>query len=148
MQPAYPPPMIAIDGREGDEGRALLAVSALYHCADTLLDCPILFVDVESAAVEIAVEVLRWDTGLQVTTSPPQARVSMERMRLLAAIVRQGLPWPRLQAVRHAGLATLIAVQFPPPFPDGETLGLLPAAHDPCRFAERLAAALGKGGRA
>jgi hypothetical protein len=142
MESRHPPPRIVVDGREGEEGRALMVLSALYHCAEALVDRPILFVDVESEAVQIGVGALCWDTGLQATALPPRQPLSLDRTCLFAAILRRGVAGPRLHAARQAGATTLIAVQFPSSYADAGVLDLVPAAHDPCRFADRLVAAL------
>jgi hypothetical protein len=144
MQPEHLPPKIVVDGREGEEGRALMVLSALHHCAETLAGQPILFADVESSAVAIGVEVLRWETGLEVAYARPGAPVPLQPGCLFAAILCHGLPWPRYSAVLGSGMRTLIAVQFPPLDAEPATLALLAAAHDPRRFADRLIMSVGK----
>src|SRR5690606_30202531 len=61
---------LIVFGREDEECRALFVVSALYHCTEVLSNRPIRFVEVDDVAVEIAVEVLRFDTGLLVDVVP------------------------------------------------------------------------------
>src|SRR5687767_1741908 len=62
-------PRILIDGREDDQGRALLVVSALYFSAARAMPFAFHYIDVRNPAVEAAVEVLRWDTGLNVSSA-------------------------------------------------------------------------------
>src|SRR5690348_16740839 len=60
---------LVIHGAEDDQGRALFVTSALYHCTDILRGKRVRYVGVRSLVVELAAEVLAFDTGLQVDIS-------------------------------------------------------------------------------
>lgn len=135
-----------MDGAEGTEGRALLTLSALYGCHQKLLGAQIRFVDVSTAAVSAAIEVLRWDTGLDVAVASG-ADVSDNQSiffgaKLYAAIRFRSLSGLHVAEARFFNVPCLFALQFPQPITGLDGLSLIQAAHDPAVFAKRVAEAI------
>jgi hypothetical protein len=70
MGTAMQVPVIAFDGSESVSGRALLCLSALYHCSDRLHGVKLRLIDVAEADVRLAAEALHWDVGLTIDVRP------------------------------------------------------------------------------
>lgn len=133
---------VIIDGAEDKQGRSLLVISALYHCRSELLDTEIHFVDANSLAVHGAIDLLRWETGLDVGISscadePGDASV-FEGAKLYAAVRLDSPDGLHVAEAKQFGIPLLLALQFLPRSATSEQLALLRAAHDPALFAQHL----------
>jgi hypothetical protein len=140
--------VLVVHGAEDDEGRALFVTSALYHCVDVLRGKRVRFVGVRSLVVEVAAEVLAYDTGLQVDISqadPESDPVeAFQDASLYAAVVFRDTAGLGLSHVLTNGIHHLVAVQFPRPTEfTAERAARLSAAHDPAIFAGLLRDSLG-----
>lgn len=138
---------LIVFGREDEECRALFVVSALYHCTEVLSNRPIRFVEVDDVAVEIAVEVLRFDTGLLVDVVPrgvPGQGAGYAGGALFAAVVLEDVTRiPVYLAERH-NVPQLVLAQFPALHRmTGTVLEHLSAAQNPRAFARVLCERLG-----
>lgn len=131
--------IILLDGREGRDGRALLLISALYHCAAELQGLELWVVDAAEPGVLVALDLMRWDLGLNVRPFDADAESRLASARLYASISFGAGSWPTLARVEAAGIPTLLARQFPPAGAlDAAGLPLIRAAHDPKAFARNL----------
>lgn len=133
---------IIIDGLEDKQGRALLVISALYHCHRQLFGIEILFIDVTSPAVRGAIDLLHWETGLAVR-AVPEARghgvASLFEGASLYAAIRFDSPDGLCAAeAAQSGVPLLLAFQFLSGSSTSEQVSLLRAAHDPAVFAQHL----------
>jgi hypothetical protein len=131
---------LVVHGVEDEQGRALFVVSALYHCVDAVRERPIRFIGVQSAAVEIAVGVLHFDTGVQVEIVPEDQ--NEDCLRSAALYVAVALD-DDTAALAVTGVAPqtprLVLMQFPPyERLTPNAIPTLGAAHSPRRFAELL----------
>ncbi|MGQ9367399.1 tetratricopeptide repeat protein [Azospirillum sp. ST 5-10] len=134
-------PIIALDGAESSFGRAFLVVSALYWCAEALADCRLRFLDVRQRDVGLALDALRWDTGLDVTAQPDGE--GLQGAALYAGIAFRSAAHLRLDAAERLGVPTLVAIQFPDPeWVSPAVLSLGDAAFDPEAFGARLVRAV------
>ena len=139
---------VVCDGADDVQGRALLLISSLHHAAPALAGTPIRFVNVTERSVAAAIELLRWDLGLDAREHPhdPDDDVAalLADARLYAAITFSDDAPAFAAAARKASVPTLIAVQFPAfTAQDRQSFVLLRSAHDPAVFARRLIGALG-----
>lgn len=136
-------PVIALDGNESITGRALLCLSALYHCADRLHHVGIRLIDVTDPNVLLAAEALHWDIGLQLDAWPAERARSdgspLADVALYAGIACGSARHMRLEEARQLQIPTFLAMQFP------EQEWLSPAivlrqdaAFDPRKFAEGI----------
>lgn len=144
--PARDKRALVVHGRENEESRALFVVSALYHCVDCLRDRPVRFIDVDSVAVEIAVEAFCFDTGVHATTLADRTQEVEEAFRGAALYVGVALSDDR-RIPRSLALAyhtpCLILAQFPSlSRMTGRAVANLSAAQNPRRFASMLASRL------
>jgi hypothetical protein len=133
--------ILVLDGREDIDGRALLLMSALHHVGPDLHRFRLRFADVASEAVRLAINLLRWDLGLDAAESPDaEVEANLPDTRLYLSISFAEPTWPRLAQMKAAGVPTLAARQFPPDIQsNAEAMTLTRAAHDPKVFATRLA---------
>lgn len=133
---------VFIDGLEDKQGRSLLVISALYHCRSELLGTEIQFLDVNSVAVRGAVDLLRWETGLNVGISCSRDENGgdsiFEGANLYAAIRFDSLDGLHVAEAKTHGIPLLLALQFLPRSATSEQLALLRSAHDPALFAQHL----------
>lgn len=124
------------------QGRSLLAISALYHCRSELSDTEISFLDANSVAVRGAIDLLRWETGLDVGISSCVDELSdasvFEGAKLYAAIRFDSPDGRHVAKAKHFRIPLLLALQFLPRSATSEQLALLRSAHDPALFAQRL----------
>lgn len=137
---------LVVHGREDDESRALFVVSSLYHCRDALGEHLIRFIHVDSVAVEIAVEVLSFDTGLNATVigdDERQVEGAFSGAELYVGVALSDDRYiPRQSALAHH-TPCLVLAQFPPlPRMTGQAVANLAAAQNPRRFAALLASRL------
>lgn len=131
--------IIILDGREGRDGRALLLISALHHCADELRGLELWVADAAEPGVLVALDLLRWDLGLNVKLFDEDAEARLASARLYASISFGAGPWHTLARFEAAGIPTLLARQFPPPGAfAAEDLSMVRAAHDPELYARCL----------
>ncbi|GJE68651.1 hypothetical protein CHKEEEPN_0167 [Methylorubrum podarium] len=133
---------IVIDGLEDKQGRSLLVISALYHCRSELSDTEIRFVDVDSAAVHGAIDLLRWETGLDVRVPVDLSEYGggsiFAGASLYAAIRFNSLDGLHAAEAKFFKVPLLLALQFLPESATSEQLALLRPAHDPILFAQHL----------
>jgi hypothetical protein len=135
--------VLVVNGAEDVQGRALFIISALYHCIDFLKPYLVRFVGVRSGAVEIAAEVLGYDTGLNVEISGDSPGSNPQKVFrnavLYAAVVFDDVSDLGLKQATAAGVPNLIAMQFPK-LSDftAERISRLASAHDPVIFAQSL----------
>lgn len=135
--------VLVINGLEDEQGRALFVTSALYHAADFLRHLKIRYIAVQSAAVEIAAQVLAFDTGLSVKyssvdpeESPAQA---FQNAVLYVAVAFSDLTRFGFPQATSLGVTGCVAIQFPPENNLPATWAAnLSAAHDPALFARLL----------
>jgi hypothetical protein len=133
---------IIIDGLEDKQGRSLLVISALYHCRSELSDAEIRFVDVSGGEVRGAVDLLRWETGLDVRIPADPSEYGggsiFESASLYAAIRLNSLDGLHVAEAKFFKVPLLLALQFLPQSATSEQLVLLQPAHDPALFAQYL----------
>ena len=136
---------MVVHGGEDEQGRALFVVSALYHCLDALRDRTVRFVGVDTAAVEFAIGVLAFETGVQTEIVPGGHEYEGLRDAALYAAVAFDDDATALSVLGgQAKLPYLVALQFPPyERMTTQYVSLLHAAHSPRRFAGLLASRLG-----
>jgi hypothetical protein len=141
-------PVIAFDGNESTSGRALLCLSALYHCSDRLHGVGLRLIDVANPDVLLAAEALHWDVGLAVDVRPagsaggkgsPLAGVS-----LYAGIACGSARHMRLDEAVRRHIPTMVAMQFPDEDEVCQHVLQEDAAFDPQLFAEALMEAAGR----
>ena len=136
-------PVIAIDGNESVSGRALLCLSALYHCSDRLHGVRLRLIDVDDADVRLAAEALHWDVGLAIDVRPANSAADEESplagASLYAGIACGSARHMRLEEAERRHIPTMLAMQFPDE--DEVCRGFRlkeDAAFDPRRFATAL----------
>jgi hypothetical protein len=139
---------LVVYGAEDDQGRALFVTSALYHCADLLRGKRVKYIGVRSLVVEVAAEVLAFDTGLHVdigdTNPESDPDKAFHDAALYAAVVFQDAGGLGLSYILRRGIPNIIAVQFPREAEfTAERAARLSAAHDPAIYANLLRGALG-----
>lgn len=127
------PKIIAFDGTETAQGRALSLISALYWCADALRDVEVRFIDVQSPDVELALHVLYFETGIRAYTQPHGD--NFRTFSLYAGIAFQSAAHMRLDEAKQHGTPLFVAIQFPEPeWMNATTLSTSKAAFDPQCF--------------
>jgi hypothetical protein len=107
-------PVIAIDGSESIEGRALFTISSLAWSVDWLAAVELKMIDVSDDNVELALDVFRWKYGISIESIPP-GRSSLSGSDLYVAVAFRSADHLRLNEARDAQLPTLLAIQFPQP---------------------------------
>ena len=131
-----------IDGSDDNQGRSLLVISALYHCCSELNDSDICFLNVSSAAVRGAIDLLHWETGLNVGIASYHGEDGdssiFKDANLYAAIRFDSLDGLHVAEAKRFEIPLLLALQFLPKLATSEQLALLRAAHDPALFAQHL----------
>ncbi|WP_156635627.1 hypothetical protein [Methylobacterium sp. Leaf123] len=134
--------LIVIDGLEDKQGRSLLVISSLYKCRSELADTEIRFIDVDSPAVRGAVDLLHWETGLDVRIPSDLSEYGGDSMfagaSLYAAIRFNSLDGLHVAEAKFFKVPLLLALQFLPESATSEQLALLQPAHDPALFAQHL----------
>lgn len=106
--------MIVIDGTESMEGRALLAIAALYWCTDWLSSVDLRLCDVVEEDVVLAAQNFEWDCGAPLTLHRPSSVKSpIAEADLYAAIAFRNVDHLRLGEAEMVGVPALVAVQFP-----------------------------------
>lgn len=136
-----PRPVIALDGTESQQGRALFLMSALHWCADWLPAVSVHLLDATDEDVLLAADALRWEHGVELHVSDGESQTVMEDVDLYAAAAFQSVDHLRLEEARRAGVPVFLTVQYP----DGNALTAPvlyrhAAAFDPKRFAQELGA--------
>ncbi|NYZ17765.1 hypothetical protein HL658_34915 [Azospirillum sp. RWY-5-1] len=141
------PVILALDGTEGMEGRALFTLSALTFAGGWSAGVAIRMIDVTDDNVLLAAEALAWDEGIAVEIRRPgdeEERGSpLEGAGLYAGAAFRHARHMRLEEARRRGIPVLAAIQYPDPAdalppPPGEP----DAAFDPRRFAAAIGRAL------
>jgi hypothetical protein len=119
-------------------------ISALHLAARNLQDVAIRVLGGQDIVIQVAVEALRWDTGLAISLVPPDAdvRAELAGARLFVAVAARKTDHLPLAEVAAAGIPSLVPVQLPPPGAGTTALVLMRAAHDSrelaCRILDRL----------
>lgn len=132
-------PILAIDGTESINGRALLTLSALYWCEGWLSDIHLRVIDVADDNVLLACRALEWDLGTTVEIRNTGTPASLAGADLYAGIGFCSADHMRLAEAEMLALPTLVALQFP------DNRWCLPSillreeeAFDPSKFADHL----------
>ena len=135
---------ILVNGADNAESRGLLVLSALSFAAAELIDVSVRIIDGDDATIRAAAECLSWDTGLEISVAPSGAKLAIElaRASLYVAVVVHSTERLPLEAAHDANVPSLIAIQFPGPDTDAQTLSLVRAAHDPQVLARAIVARL------
>jgi hypothetical protein len=132
-------PVIALDGAESVEGRALFAISALYWSARWLSRVEVRLIDVVNEDVALAAAVFEADTGNKLAVYRPSWRRSpLEGSDLYAAAAFRSASHLRLAEAQLAEIPVVVALQFPEPRFLNSSIFMQKAAFDPKVFAERL----------
>ena len=132
-------PVIALDGAESVEGRALFTISALYWCAPWLSRVEVRLIDVVNEDVALAASVFEADTGNKLEVYQPFGRQSPLRgSDLYAAAAFRSASHLRLAEAQLAKIPVVVALQFPEPLFLNSSIFMQKAAFDPRIFAERL----------
>lgn len=141
-------PVIAFDGNESASGRALLCLSALYHCSDRLHGVKLRLIDVADADVRLAAEALHWDGGLAVDVRPAESAGKgspLAGVSLYAGIACGSARHMRLDEADRRHIPTMVAMQFPDEDEVCRGFELQEdAAFDPQLFAEALVETAGR----
>lgn len=141
-------PVIALDGNESASGRALLCISALYHCSDRLHGVKLRLIDVADADVRLAAEALHWDVGLALDVRPadnPGKGSPLSGVSLYAGIACGSARHLRLDEADRRHIPTMVALQFPGENEIPQSVALTEnAAFDPKLFAEALVETVGR----
>lgn len=135
---------LVADGREDAEGRALFVLSAFHLVAGELQGVSIRILN-GPEVVQVAIEALRWETGLSIEAAPPDADIAAElagTSLFVAVAARSTNHLPLAQVAAH-GVRKLVALQFPAPGAGAATMTLMRAAHDPRELGGRIVALLG-----
>jgi hypothetical protein len=132
-------PVIALDGAESVQGRALFVISALYWCARWLSQVEVRLIDVVNEDVVLAAAVFEADTGNKLTIYRPfQLGSPLEGSDLYAAAAFRSASHLRLAEAHLAKIPVMMALQFPEPGFVNSSIFMQKAAFDPKIFAERL----------
>jgi hypothetical protein len=131
-------PVLALDGAESVQGRALFAISALYWCAPWLSRVEVRLIDVVNEDVALAAAVFEADTGNQLTVYRPSRRSPLEGSDLYAAAAFRSASHLRLAEAQFAKIPAVVALQFPEPRFLNGSIFMQKAAFDPKIFADRL----------
>jgi hypothetical protein len=142
VDPGRSRPVIAIDGAESSEGRAIFVISALNWCIDWLPGVELKLIDVANEDVILAASVFFWQHGIHLAISPADdAESSLAGADLYAAAAFRAPRHLRLEEAHDEGIPVLLAIQFPDPdWLSAPVLCRRPAAFDPRIFAEELGA--------
>lgn len=137
-------PLIALDGTESTEGRALFVISALYWCLDWLPAVDLRIIDVKNEDVSAAVQVLRWEHGVDLqVVDVPESESPLLHADLYAAAAFRSADHLRVAEAEEAGIPLLLTLQYPDEawlsFP---VLCRRDAAFNPRVFARELEAAV------
>jgi hypothetical protein len=132
--------VVALDGTESAQGRALFTISALHWCLEWLPAVELRFIDITNEDVMLAAEVFRWEHGIEYCIHEPAAGNSpLEGADLYVAALFSSAGHLRLREASRAGIHTFMAIQFPEP--DWLSPAILcrrPAAFNPRVFASEL----------
>lgn len=132
-------PVIAIDGNESVEGRALFTLSALYWCREWLPHVETRLIDVSDENVTLAADVVRADVGADIRVRQSSSLQSpLAGVDLYAAVAFRSAGHLRLAEAAHAGIPVMLALQFPSPEYLGGCILRQRAAFNPRIFAEEL----------
>jgi len=135
-------PVIALDGSESLQGRALFVLSALTWCLDWLPAVDLRLVDITNEDVSLAAKVFSWEHGINLAlSSPTDVESSMTGVDLYAAVAFRSAYHLRIQEAASSGIPVLLAMQFPETaWLTAAILGRRPSAFDPRLFAADLGA--------
>jgi hypothetical protein len=138
----FPRPIVAVDGSESMEGRALFVISALSYCTEWLPQVALRLADVCDDNVITAIDLLRFEHGIDVDIRHPADRASPLRgADVYVAAAFRSASHLRLGEACRAGIPTLLAIQFPAPeWVSPSVLLRRDSAFDPRAFAADLSA--------
>lgn len=143
--------VLALDGTEGVEGRALFTLSALAFSRPWRDTVTIRLIDVTDNNVLLAAGALGWDEGITIEIRKPDEEAErgspLEGAALYAGVAFRSARHMRLEEARRRGIPTVVAVQYPDP---GEESPLPPTEPDAAFDTRQFAALLGRavqGGR-
>lgn len=137
-------PLIALDGTESTEGRSLFVISALYWCLDWLPAVDLRMIDVKNEDVSAAVQVLRWEHGVDVqVVDMPKSESPLLHADLYAAAAFRSADHVRVAEAEEAGIPLLLTLQYPDAaWLSSSVLCRREAAFDPRLFARELKTAV------
>lgn len=137
--------VLALDGTEGMEGRALFALSALAFAQDWSASVSIRLIDVADDSVLLAAEALSWDEGIAIETwcagDGTDRGSPLDGAVLYAGAAFRNARHMRLDEARRRGIPTVVAIQYPDP---GEDIPLPPTEPDAAFDTRRFAALIGR----
>ncbi|MCO5084580.1 MAG: hypothetical protein M9955_23345 [Rhizobiaceae bacterium] len=138
-RPGQRPVQIVLDAREDDEGRALLAISALHLCARCLPDVIVRALCPTGAVVSVALEAFEWDTGVEVQVfGIEDAAAAFEGADLYVSVSLDSVHRGWFEQAQRAGIQAVVATQFPETV-DRQFLTMpVRVAHDTRLLAERV----------
>jgi hypothetical protein len=132
-------PVIALDGAESVQGRALFAISGLYWCALWLSRVEVRLIDVVNEDVALAAAIFEADTGNKLTIyCPSRGKSPLAGSDLYAAAAFRSPSHLRLAEAQLMKIPVVVALQFPEPGFLNSSIFMQKAASDPKLFAERL----------
>jgi hypothetical protein len=136
---------LVINGADDLNSRGFLVLSALSLAADELADVQVRILNGHEEVLLTAAACLSWDTGLQISTAPPDANpyAELAGASLYVAVATRSATGLPLAAAEAARVPSLVLVQFPGPDTDARTLSLVRAAHDPHLLARVILDRLG-----
>jgi hypothetical protein len=135
-------PVIALDGSESMQGRALFVLSALTWCLDWLPAVDLRLIDVTNEDVTLAAKVFMWEHGINVAILSPESDESpLSGADIYAAVTFRSASHLRIKEAASFGIPVLLAMQFPDTiWLSGSVLCRRPSAFDPRLFANDLGA--------
>lgn len=131
-------PVIALDGTESMEGRALFLISTLYWCLDWLSAVDLRLIDVTAEDVTTAARVFQWEHGIDLDIYSPEIGTSpLAGADLYAAAAFRSARHLRLSEAQYARIPALVAIQFP----DSDWLSPSIICRQPAAFDPQIMAA-------
>jgi hypothetical protein len=104
--------VLVYDATESIEGRALLAISSLYFADAWVSDVGVRFLGPFDPNVRIAIQALRYDTGIDAIHTE-QADTCLSSATLFAAIALRSATHLPLDVLRARQIPAVVAVQYP-----------------------------------
>jgi hypothetical protein len=136
---------LVINGADDLHSRGLLLLSALALAADQLAGVQVHILNGHDEVLRTAAACLTWDTGLHISSAPPDANpyAELAGATLYVAVATRSAAGLPLAAAEAVGVPSMVPVQFPGPDTDARTLSLVRAAHDPRLLAGLILDRLG-----
>jgi hypothetical protein len=135
-------PLIALDGTESENGRGLFTLSALSYCTDWLPLVRLRMADVANENVVTAIDVFRFEHGIDIDVRHPADRSSpLQDADLYGGVGYRSAAHMRISEAHRSGIPVLLAMQFPEPeWVSPVTVLRHDAAFDPAQFGSLLGA--------